>query len=73
MPHESTVAHEHEQRQSKEDANSAVATANTLEPVGEVQHNDVKDVSATNKFLFLPTLSRILHYSLRWSDVIIID
>lgn len=45
MPHESTVAHEHEQRLSKEEANStATAAAFTLETVNEVQLNNVEEV-----------------------------
>lgn len=41
MPHESTVAHEYEQRQSKED--STGISSMTLETVGEVQQNNMND------------------------------
>lgn len=41
MPHESTVAHEYEQRLSKEDANPTA----TLETLGETAQNNVDDVS----------------------------
>lgn len=41
MPHESTVAHEHEQRLSKEDANPITM----LETVGETVQHNVDDVS----------------------------
>lgn len=64
MPHESTVAHEYEQRQSREDATLTSATTTTLVPVDEVQNNDVKDVSVSIGFLYLLTLSLFLNYLL---------
>lgn len=43
MPHESTVAHEHEQRLSKEDnASAAAAAAATLKTVSETVLNTSK-------------------------------
>lgn len=36
MPHESTVAHEHEQRQSKEENTNTT----TLDTVGEIRHTE---------------------------------
>lgn len=56
MPHESTVAHEHEQRLSKEDTNTTTKSAITLEPLGEVLQNNIEEVSTLSSF-FLITFS----------------
>jgi len=45
MPHESTVAHEHEQRLSKED--NAASAAATLKSVSETVLNASKNAAAT--------------------------
>lgn len=48
MPHESTVAHEHEQRLSKEDnAAASAAAAATLKSVSETVLNASRNVVAT--------------------------